>query len=139
MDVMNTIESRTGIVNQSDDKIYNFLSDFTNLSSLIPSGKLKSWEATPDSCQFEVDGLGAAGLKIIQKSPNNLIRVSSSGSTPISFEFSIHIKHRDPHSSDVQIRIDPSVNPFMMAIIKAPLRNFADMLIDQLEKMEFQK
>jgi carbon monoxide dehydrogenase subunit G len=134
---MSKIESKIGHLKQSDEKIYNFLSDFNNFQHLIPADKVKNWSATSDSCTFTVDGIGDAGLKIIEKSPFSLIKVTSEGKTPISFFLWIQIKKIGEKDSDLKIVIEPKVNPMIMMMVKGPLQNFVDMMVDQLEKMAF--
>jgi hypothetical protein len=133
---MSKIESKIGRLNQADEKIYNFLSDFNNFHNLIPADKVKNWSATSDSCQFTVDGIGDAGLKIIEKTPFSLIKVTSEGKTPINFFLWIQIKKIDEGSSAIRIVIEPQVNQMMMMMVKGPLQNFLDMLVDQVEKLK---
>jgi len=132
---MSKIESKIGQIKHSDEKIYNFLSDFNNFHHLIPADKVKNWKATTDSCQFTVDGIGDAGLKIIEKTPFDLIKVTSEGKTPISFFLWIQIKKLDESSSAIKIVIDPQVNAMMLMMVKGPLQNFLDMLVVQLETL----
>ncbi len=133
---MSKIESKIGRINQTDEKIYNFLSDFNNFHHLIPADKVKNWSATSDSCQFTVDGIGDAGLKIIEKTPFTLIKVTSEGKTPISFLLWIQIKKIDESASAIKIVIEPQVNEMMLMMVKGPLQKFLDMLVDQLEKLK---
>jgi carbon monoxide dehydrogenase subunit G len=134
---MSKIESKIGRINKSDEKIYNFLSDFNNFQQLIPADKVKSWSSTTDSCHFTVDGIGDAGLKIIEKTPFSLIKITSEGKTPISFFLWIQIKKIDENNSGIKIVIEPQVNQMILMMVKGPLQNFVDMLIDQLEKLTF--
>jgi carbon monoxide dehydrogenase subunit G len=134
---MSKIESKTGRVKQSDEKIYNFLSDFNNFKHLIPPDKVKNWSSTSDSCRFSVDGIGEAGLKIIEKTPFSLIKISADGNTPINFFLWIQIKKIEENVSGIRIVIEPEVNAMMMMMVKGPLQNFVDMLVDQFEKVSF--
>ena len=133
---MTKIESKIGQIKQSDEKTYNFLSDFNNFHSLIPADKVKNWQATSDSCSFTVDGIGDAGLRIIEKTPNNLIKVTSEGNTPIKFLFWIQLKKVDDENTAIRLVIEPDVNPIMMGMVKGPLQSFVDMLVDQVEKIK---
>ena len=134
---MSKIESKTGQIKQSDEKIYTFLSDFNNFHSLIPADKIKNWESTTDSCQFTVDGIGDAGMRIIEKSPNTLIKVASEGKTPINFTLWIQLKSLEEMNTAIKIVIEPQVNAMMLMMVKDHLQSFVDMLIDQVEKLEF--
>jgi carbon monoxide dehydrogenase subunit G len=132
---MTKIESKIGQIKQSDEKIFNFLSDFNNFQRLIPLDKVKNWKSTTDSCSFTVDGIGDAGMRIIEKIPYSLIKVTSEGSTPIGFLFWIQLKKIDDTTTAVKIVIEPKVNPIMMTMIKEPLQSFVNMLVEQVEKI----
>ncbi len=133
---MSKIESKIGQVDQSDEKIYTFLADFNNFKHLIPADKVKNWESTENSCKFTVDGIGDAGLKIIEKTPYSLIKVTSEGKTPLSFFLWIQIKKIEESKSAIRIVIEPQVNPMMLAMVKGPLQKFLDMLVDQLGNLK---
>jgi len=132
---MTKIESKIGKLKQSDEKIFAFLSDFNNFKSLIPADKVKNWKSTTDSCSFSVDGIGDAGMRIIERIPNSLIKVSSEGNTPVNFFFWIQLKMTDESNTAIRLVIEPQVNPLMLGMLKGPLQNFVDMLIDQVEKL----
>ena len=134
---MGKIESKIGQIKQSEEKIYNFLSDFNNFKHLIPPDKVKNWSSTSDTCRFTVDGIGDAGMKIIEKNPFSLIKITADGKTPINFYLWIQIKKVDENLSGIKIVIEPQVNVMMMMMVKGPLKNFVDMLVVQLEKLSF--
>ena len=135
--IMGKIESRTGIIKHPDKKVFNFLSDFTNFNNLIPIDKLESWEATPDICSFNVIGIGKAGLKIIERAPYKLIKISSDENTPIRFSMWIQLKSLGSEDTRIKITIDPDVNIAVLMMVKTPLKNFIDQLVDQTEKFSF--
>jgi hypothetical protein len=122
---MSKIESKIGHIKQSDEKIYNFFSDFNNFKHLIPPDKVKNWKATSDSCHFTVDGIGDAGMKIIEKTPFSLIKITSDGITPVNFSLWIQIKKINEKETGIKIVIEPLVNQMML------------MMVGQLEKLTF--
>jgi len=132
---MTKIESKIGRISKPDEKIYNFLSDFNNFQHLIPPDKVKNWNSSNDSCNFTVDGIGDAGMKIIEKTPFSLIKITSDGKTPISFFLWIQIKKIDENTTGIKIVLEPQVNQMIFMMVKGPLQNFVDMLVDQLEKL----
>ncbi len=130
-------ESRVGIIKESEEKIYTFLSDFNNFRNLVPENRVKNWESTADSCNFNVEGIGPIGLKIIEKEPNKLIKITSDGKKPVPFFVWIQIKEVAEKDSRIKITAEVDVNPFMAAMVKRPLKSFVDSLIEQAEKMKF--
>jgi carbon monoxide dehydrogenase subunit G len=131
------IESRIGIIKESEERIYSFLSDFNNFKNLVPADRVKNWEATADNCSFTVEGIGPVGLRITEKEPNKLIKITSDGKKPIPFFIWIQIKEVAEKDSRIKIIADVDVNPLMAAMVKGPLKSFVDTLVEQAEKMKF--
>jgi len=134
---MSKIESRIGKIQASEEKIYTFLSNFNNFRKLIPEDRVKDWESTEETCSFSLEGIGQFGLRIIEKEPNKLIKITSDDKTPVSFSLWTQIKEVQENDSRLKITVDVNVNPFMAVMIKNPLQTFVDSLIDQAEKLTY--
>jgi carbon monoxide dehydrogenase subunit G len=98
---------------------------------------VKDFESTEDTCSFTVDGVGKAGLKIIEKEPHSLIKIASDEQTSFDFTLWIQIKEIEPSDSRIKITTEVKLNPMMAAMVKSPLKNLVDTLIDQAEKLSF--
>ncbi|MFC2150925.1 SRPBCC domain-containing protein [Bacteroidota bacterium] len=131
---MNKYTSKIGKINKSDELIYNFLTDFNNLKSVIPQDKVKDFEATEDSCKFTIDGVGQAGLKIIVKEPNKLIKITSDGKSPFSFFFWIQLKpvENSENITAIRLTIDADLNPMMKMMVGKHLQKGLDAIADQI-------
>jgi len=134
---MERIVSKIGIVKQPAEKIFNFISNFNNFSQLIPEDKVKDFESTDDTCRFKVEGIGQAGLRIIEKEPHKLIKISSDEETTFDLLLWIQIKEIEPGDSRMKITTEVTLNPIMATMVKKPLKNFVDTLIDQAEKISY--
>ena len=130
---MGKIESKIGKIKDTDQKIYTFLSDFNNFEHLIPKDRVKDWSS--DSCSFTVDGIGNIGLRVTEKEEFKLIKVSSEGKSPIAFLMWIQLKQEGENPTHVKITVEPQVNIALMGMVKKPLKDFVDMLIDKLEEL----
>jgi hypothetical protein len=84
-----------------------------------------------------VEGIGQAGLRIIEKDPPKLIKISSDEQT--SFDFLLWIQLKEVAMDDTRIKITTEVklNPMMAAMVKKPLKQFVDTLVEQAEKLNF--
>jgi len=131
------IESKIGIVKQTAEKIFNYISNFNNFSQLIPEDKVKEFESTDDTCRFKVEGIGQAGLRIIEREPHKLIKISSDEETTFDLLLWIQIKEIEPGDSRMKITTEVTLNPMMATMVKKPLKNFIDTLIDQAEKISY--
>ena len=134
---MSKIESRIGVIKESEERIYTFLSDLNNFKNLVPVDRVKNWESDADSCSFTVEGIGPVGLRILEKEPNKLIKITSDVKKPVPFTVWIQIKEAAEKESHIKITADVDVNPIMAAMIKGPLKSFVDSLVEQAEKMNF--
>jgi len=134
---MARIESKIGVVKQPAEKIFNFVSNFKNFSQLIPMDKVKNFESTGDTCRFTVEGIGQVGLKIIERVPHKLIKISSDEKTSFDLFLWIQIKELEPGDSRMKITTEVFLNPMMAKVVKIPLKKFVDTLIDQAEKITF--
>jgi carbon monoxide dehydrogenase subunit G len=134
---MSKIESRTGKITEKDTVVYDFLSDFTNYRKLVPPDRVKDWQATADSCSFTIDGIGHAGMKIIEREPDKLIKISSDEKTMIQFNMWIQLKGMNDQDTRIRITIDVNMNPVMLSMVEKPLKEFTDNLVEQVEKIPF--
>lgn len=132
------IESKVGKLQGSSEKIYSFLADFRNFSRLIPADKVKNWEAEENSCSFDVDMVGRTGLRIIEKEPFNLIKITGAEGSKFDFFFWVQLKEMDPADTRIKLTIKADLNPMVKMMASKPLQSFVDSLVDQLEKVPFQ-
>lgn len=131
---MSKYTSKTGKIDLPDEKIYSFLSNFNNLKSVIPSEKISDFTSTEDTCRFSVPGIGNAGLKIIEKEPFKLIKITSDGGTPFGFFFWIQLKPIDEqnNSTAVRLTLEADLNPMMKMVIGNKLQTGLDSLVDYM-------
>ena len=135
---MSKIESKIGIVKQSAEKIYTYISNFNNFKFLIPEDKVKDFESTEDTCSFTIEGIGQAGLKIIEKEPFSLIKISSDEQTSFDLLLWIQIKEIQTADSRIKITTEVILNPMMAAMAKKPIKKFVDTLVEQAEKISYE-
>lgn len=132
---MAKVESKEVEINAPVKKIFDFLSDFTNFTLLIPD-KVENWKATKEKCSFRVSGMADIGMEISQTTPYSSIVIVNDKEvgTPFSFSFNWDFKSIDESKTKVKSFFDLDVNPMMSMMIKKPLQNFMDILVDTLKK-----
>lgn len=131
------IESKIGSIPKSDETIYIFLTDFNNFKNILPADKIKNWEATTDQCSFEIEGLGKTGMKIIEKEPSKLIKLTAIEESTLKFFLWIQLKSVSENDTRIKITIEPNLNPMMVTMVKGPLKKFVDSLVEQMENFSF--
>jgi carbon monoxide dehydrogenase subunit G len=130
-------ESKIGKIAGEQKNVYDFLSNFKNFTKLIPADKAQNWEATEDTCSFNVNGIGKFGLRIIEKEPHSLIKVTGTEDSKFNFFFWLQIKEAAPQDTRVKLTIQADLNPMVKMMASGPIQKFLDTLIDQMEKMKF--
>lgn len=135
---MAKVESKEVEINSPKEKIFDFLSDFTNFSLLVPD-KVENWKATKEKCSFKVTGLSDFGMEISKITPYSSIEIVNDKeiSTPFSFTFNWDFNPINDSKTKVRSFFNLDINPMMSMMVKKPLQNFMDVLVDKLkEKME---
>lgn len=131
------LESKIGKINNSDERIYNFLTDFNNFKNLIPQDKVENWESDEDSCRFSIHPIGQTGIKILEKEPYKLIKLTSLDESKFNFIFWAQLKPAGELSTHIKLTLEVQLNPMMEVMAKKPLQEFLDKLVDQLARYPF--
>jgi len=130
------IESEKISIHCRPEKVYNFLGDFDNFSSLMPE-QVINWQSTGDSCSFEIKGLAALGLRITEKIPFTKIIMQGEGKIPFGFSWDSLFQEMPDQQCEVQMVIDADMNPFIAMMAEKPLQNFINVILPRLkEEME---
>jgi|ERR1019366_960853 carbon monoxide dehydrogenase subunit G len=128
---MTKIESEKVEINNSAEKIFNYLSDFKNFEKLMPT-QVSNWSANSEECSFTINGMATIGMKIIEKIPFSKIIISSNGKVPFDFKLFIFITEKAAGSSIGQITFESDLNPMMKMMVEKPLGNFFNMLAKKM-------
>jgi len=132
------IESKTGKADYPASKIYSFVADFRNFNNFIPADKVSDWQADTDHCSFRIDMLGKVRLSINEKQEGKLVKIISDPEVS-QYNFNLWIQFKELAENDTRIKvtIEPLVNQVLKAMVKSPLKEFVDSLIDEVEKFNF--
>jgi hypothetical protein len=135
---MATVESKKKQIQKSTKEVFDFLCDFTHFGMLVPD-KVTNWTSTTDTCSFDVSGVGHVSLKIADKNPYTSIHISEGEgiSLPVKFSFQWLFAPQSENTVSVQAVFNLDINPMMAMMVKKPLQNFVDILVEKLkERME---
>ena len=132
------------IVNQNQEIVYNYLSNFENLSKFVNEGllsklteqvpqiKISNFESDIDSCRFQIAGMGLAEIRIIEREPHKTIKVKSSGKLPLDITFWIQLLPVSAYESKLRITLDAEMSMMIKMMVNSKLEEginrFADML-----------
>jgi len=131
-------ESRVGKINKGEQQVYNFISNFNNFKQFIPEDKVNDFQSNEDNCKFKVSGIGEVGLKIVEKLPTNMIKITGEGMANQSFVFWVQLKSISINDTRIKLTIKTDMNPMLKMMASKPLQNFLDKLVDAMEQMKIQ-
>ena len=129
---MSKVTSKIGKIYRNDDEIYNFLSDFRNLDSLVPGDKITNWQSDEDRCRFSVAGIGATGMRIVEKEPYKLIKLGSYKESPVSFNIWVQLKKVEDGDTRIRLTGEAQMNPIMNKMVQNYLKKGLDGAVDKL-------
>ena len=102
---MTKFESDIKRAGHNDETIYSFISNFNNFKDLIPQDKIKDWQSTEETCRFKVEGIGDAGLKIIDKDPFSTVKYSTDGKVPFNFFLWVQLKQIAENDTRIKLTV----------------------------------
>ena len=128
------IESDKSEINKPISEIFSFLSNFNNFQKLMPE-QVTNWQSTENDCVFTIKGMATIGMKIVEKTPNSLIKITSKGKVPFEFTLNVHLTEINPTQTSGQLIFDASLNPMMAMMVEKPLRNFFNLLAEKMKNV----
>jgi|SRR6218665_572986 len=129
------IESDKVEINNAAANIFNYLSDFRNFEKLMPQ-QVTNWQATPEECSFTLNGMATIGMKIIDKTPNSKITITSNGKVPFEFKLFVLIDEKDANNCVGQLTFESDLNPMIKMMVEKPLGNFFNVLAQKMKDIK---
>lgn len=133
------VVSKTGKIESNEDMVYAFLSDFNHFRELMPVDKVSNWSSDTDHCHFSVSGIGETGLRIIEKQPFGLIKITTEDDSSMHFLLWIQLKQVAEKDTRIRITLRADLNPVLEAAVRKPLQGFVDNLTNQIASYPFDR
>lgn len=135
------IESNKSEINKPASEIFSLLGNLNNLQNLMPP-QVTNWRSTAEECSFTLSGMATIRMKIIEKVPDTLIKISSTPSfagvnskEPLSFILGIHLGEISPAQCTGQFVFEASPNPMLQLMLEKPLTKFFNYLAEKMKTM----
>jgi len=147
---LNKYRSEVKLINHNQQVVFNYLSNFDNLSSYLNSGliekitekipqiKITEFESNQDSCKFKVTGLGLAEIKIVNREPFKTIKIESSGGLPLSFTFWIQLIPVDQFQTKMRLTLHAEMTMMIKMMAGSKLEEGINKLAETLSKLPYQ-
>lgn len=137
------------IIHNNQEIIYNYLSNFENLSKYVNEGLLEkmteqipqitisNFESDVDSCRFQISGMGLAEIRIIEREPVKTVKISSSGSLPISIVFWIQLMPVEAYETKLRLTLDADMNMMIKMMVNKKLEEGINRMADMLAALPY--
>ncbi len=147
---LNKYRSTVKLVDHNEQVVFNYLSNFENLSGYLNSGliekitekipqiRITDFESDQDSCKFNITGLGVAEIKIVKREPFKTIKVESSGGLPLSFVFWIQLIPVDQYQTKMRLTLHAEMSMMIKMMAAGKLEEGINKLADTLSKLPYQ-
>ncbi|MDD5570183.1 MAG: hypothetical protein PHD97_03405 [Bacteroidales bacterium] len=131
---MTKIESQKVPINNSSEKIFNFLSDFNNFSKLMPE-QVINWKSDENECSFTIKGMVDIKMQIAEKTPYSKIVYKSAKGFSLDFNLICEIEKVEETKCNAKLYFESELSPFLKMMVETPLQNFVDILIKKLKEV----
>lgn len=137
-------ESNVKHVPYSQERVYNKLSDLSNLEGVRDrlkqvkeklDGKLEDMTFDRDSITIKVQGI-ALTLRIVEREPMKCIKFEGD-KTPVPLNLWIQILPVSEENAKMKVTIRAEVNMFMKAMVSKPLQEGVEKLADMLAVLPY--
>ena len=145
----NKYVSQVKTIAHNEQVVFNYLSNFENLSTylnsglldkitlLVPQIKITDFQSDRDSCKFNISGLGLAEIKIVNREPFKTIKIESAGVGAISFTFWIQLLPVDSLTTKIRLTLHAELNMMIKMLVGNKLEEGIDQLAETLSKLQY--
>ena len=132
---MTRIESEKIVLEQSAKEVFDFLSDFNHVGTLMPE-QVEGFTVDGDTCKFNIKGMATLGLKYESKTPNSEVVMVKHEKAPFDLKLICKIDSTGEHQSNLQLYFDADLNPFLKMMAEKPLGNFLNLLVKKYKELK---
>ena len=136
---MTTFESAVTKATCNESAIFGLLSDLNNLEKIkdrIPENMLNELVFDTDSCRFTVDPVGQIGLRIIERTPDQMIKFAAEQS-PVDFNLWIQLKQVAEDDTRIKVTLKADLNPMIKMMASKPIETFVNKLAETLSNLPY--
>ena len=136
---MGNFESSVKEIPYSQERVYNKLSDLSNLEAIkdrLPQDKVQDLSFDSDTLSFSVPPVGQLTLQIVEREPCKCIKLATANS-PIPFNMWIQLVATGEEECKVKVTIRIDINPFMKAMVQKPLQDGLEKMVEMLVAINY--
>ena len=137
------------VIYNNQEVIFNYLSNFENLSKYVNEGlltkmteqipqiKISNFESDADSCRFQISGMGLAEIRIIEREPHKTIKINSSGGMPVGITFWIQLLPVSAYETKLRLTLDADMSMMIKMMVNKKLEEGINRLADMLAALPY--
>lgn len=146
---LNKYTSEVKVIEHNEQIVFNYLSNFENLSAYLNSGiiekitekvpqvKITDFYSDNDSCKFNITGFGVAEIRIVNREPFKTIKVESSGGLPIDITFWIQLLPVDAYKTKMRLTLHAEMSMMIKMMAGNKLEEGVNQLAETLSKLPY--
>ena len=128
------LESPKVLVNNSQEYIFNALSDVKNFEKLMPDTIAKFEVLGDDIFNFGLKGMPEIKLRLKEGVPHSRVNLAAA-SDKLPFKLVADLNKVSENSTEVQLFFEGEFNPMMAMMIKGPITKFIETLAQNMNKL----
>ena len=128
------LESPKVLVNNSQEYIFNALSDVRNFEKLMPDTIAKFEVLGDDIFNFGLKGMPEIKLRLKEGVPHSRVNPAAA-SDKLPFTLVADLNKVSENSTEVQLFFEGEFNPMMAMMIKGPITKFIETLAQNMNKL----
>lgn len=141
--------SEINFIDQNQEIVFNYLSNFENLSKYVNEGllqklteqvpqiKISDFESDKDSCRFQISGLGQTEIRIAEREEFGSIKMESSGSLPLNIVFWIQLLPVEAYKCKLRLTLHADMSMMIKMMVNKKLEEGIDQLATVLAKLPY--
>lgn len=127
------VKGKEVLLKQTPFLLFNAFTDLRNFAGSLPQELKAKVEATSDTIVAEVQGF-RLGVRITERQPYSLIRLSEEGQSPFPFQVSFHFDPVGLDSTLFHMELRAELNVMMKMMLGSRLQEAVDRLTEQIER-----
>ena len=134
---MTNYESEAKTIFSNIEKVFNQLSDLTNLESLLDGNKsevkdkLKDLQFDADSFNFSIETFGKIGFRIIERKPFEIVKFQSEY-FPVKMNAWIRLNETAENETNMKLSIEADIPLMIKVMVEGKLKEMVNLLADTI-------
>lgn len=129
---MNKFESKVVAIPYSQQRVYDTLSDLSNLEKvrgMLPEDKVRDLKVSTDAVSLNVPPVGDVAFHIVEREEPKCIKFQASNS-PVPLTLWVQVLPTAEEASKAKLTLHTELNPFIKGMVQKPIQDGIEKLAD---------